>query len=49
MCVCVCVCDTLEISLSVISVLNELELICFHTSIAIVSAQSHGFTCCNIL
>ena len=33
-----------EISLSVISFLNELELICSHTSFAIVSTQLNGFT-----
>ena len=32
-----------EISLRVISFLNELELICLHTSIAIVSTQLNGF------
>ena len=28
--------------------LNELELICFHTSIAIVSLQLNGFNYCDL-
>ena len=36
-----------EISLSIISLLNELEIICLHTSIAIVSTQLNGFHYCN--
>ena len=31
---------------SVISFLNELEMICLHTSIAIVSTQLNGFNHC---
>ena len=34
------------IRLSVISFLNELELICLHTCIAIVSTQFSGFNNC---
>ena len=33
----------LEITLPVISFLNELKLICLQTSIAILSTQLHGF------
>ena len=36
------------ISLSVISVLNALELICLRTSIAIVSTQVNGFNYCYL-
>ena len=32
-----------EMSLSVILFLNELQLICFHTSYVIVSTQLNGF------
>ena len=35
-----------DINLSVISILNELELICLHTSIAIVSTPLNGFNNC---
>ena len=35
-----------EISLSVISFLNELELICLHSSVAIVTTQLNGFNYC---
>ena len=38
-----------EISRSVISILNELELICLPSSIAIVSTQSNGFDYCYLL
>ena len=34
-------------SLQVISLLNKLELICLHTSIAITSRQLNGFIYCN--
>ena len=34
------------LDLSVISFLNELELICLHTSSAIVSTQSNGLNHC---
>ena len=37
-----------EISMSVISILNELELICFHNSIAFDSTQLNGFNYCDI-
>ena len=37
----------LEINLSIIQSLNELELICLHTSIAIVSTQLNGFNYCS--
>ena len=37
-----------EVSLSIISFLNELELICLHTSFAIVSTQLNGFSYCYI-
>ena len=37
-----------EISLSVISFLNELELISLNTSISFVSTQLNGFTYCYI-
>ena len=37
-----------EISLLVISFLNELELICLHTSIAIVSTQLNGLNYCYL-
>ena len=36
----------LVISLLVISFLNELEVVCLHSSIAIVSTQLNGFNCC---
>ena len=36
-----------DISLLVILFLNELELICLHTSIAIVSIQLNGFIIAN--
>ena len=35
-----------EISLSVISFLRELELICLHTAIAIIFTQLDGFNYC---
>ena len=35
-------------SLLVISILNELELICLHASITIVSKQLNGFNYCNL-
>ena len=35
-------------SLSVISFLNELELIYLHTSVAIVSTQLNGFNYCYL-
>ena len=35
-------------SLLVISFLNELELICLDTSIAIVSTQLNGFNYCHL-
>ena len=37
-----------KMSLSVISFLNELELICLHTSIGIVSTQSNDFNYCYL-
>ena len=37
-----------EISLLVISFVNELELICLHTSIAIVFTQLNGFNYCYL-
>ena len=37
-----------EISLSVISFLDELELISLHTNIAIVSTQLNGFNYCYL-
>ena len=37
-----------EILLSVISFLNELQLICLRTSIAIVSIQLNGFNYCYL-
>ena len=37
-----------EISLSLISFLNELELICLHASITIVSTQLNGFNYCSL-
>ena len=37
-----------EISLLVISFLDELELICLYTSIAIVSTQLNGFSYCYL-
>ena len=40
--------DMQEISLSVISFLNDLELICLYTGIAIVSTQLNGFTYCYL-
>ena len=40
--------DMQEISLSVISFLNGLELICLHTGIAIVSIQLNGFIYCYL-
>ena len=36
----------LEISLSVILFLNELKVICLHTSIAIISTQWNDFSYC---
>ena len=38
----------LEISLSIISFLNELEVIYFHTNVASVSILSNDFDCCNL-
>ena len=38
----------LEIILSVVSFLNALELICLHTSIAIISSKLNGFNYCYL-
>ena len=40
--------DIEEICLWVISSLNELQLICLHTSIAVISTRLNGFSYCYV-